>query len=68
MQFPGEELLQFHRVGGEAANALGQFLGGAGVLVHFPAEGFFIEANFLAVALFGGFHDELSREVALGFL
>ena len=68
LQFSGQELLQFHRVGSEAANALSEFFGSAGILVHFPAEGFFIEANFLAAALLGGFHDKLAREVALGFL
>jgi len=43
-------------VGGEVANALSQFLGGAGILVYFSPKGFFVEIDFFAVTLLGGFY------------
>ena len=68
MQFVGKELFQLHRVGGEAADSVGEFFGGAGVFVQCPAEGGFVEGDFFGGALLGGFLSEFAGEVAFGGL
>ena len=59
-------MLELARVGGEGADALGQLLGGHGILVHHPAERALVEPQGLVVRGLGAGGGQLSGDVALG--